>query len=368
MEGTNSNQTIEAVNASLHEDGVTDGLPVVPPTAEAIDEMCRGSDRDPDTVLATLGEDDEPLTIRTLATNAVMAGCSPIHLPVLIAGAEAMGEQSARMDDAATDPGSWAYQWILNGPVRNAIDVRSDTGAFGPGFMANRTIGRALGLAFQNTTRANLRDESVTGTPFKYSLVAGENEEKSPWEPYHIDAGFDREMSTITLSPRRSFIQFIPYGMDATGILEAMQYNTIPDMLGSSHENGNDTIVHTVAPYNAEELDLAGFSKSDVKEYLAENSVRPWDEIGPTLERRHGAFDRECDAAPLQAAQIDDPDQVQIYVVGGSGRFNAVGHAIGGPVTKPIEFPDHWEELLEEYRVERDWGEITEAYDERSDR
>jgi len=367
MTGMSENeQTLEGVNEELHTRGATDGLPVVPPTEDRVTELLRGTDLSPDEVLATVGEREGAVTVRKLAINAVMAGCAPIHLPVLVAGARAMDDPASNVDAAAVDPGSWAFQWIVNGPVREDLDIRSDTGAFGPGFWANRTIGRALGLTYQNTALVHPDSEEtgVTGNPFKYTLVAGENEDRSPWAPFHVDAGYDREDSTITLSARRSFVQFIPYEMDAEGVLRAMQYNTTPDMVAGSAGGTTKTVVHTIAPYNAEELGEAGLTKQDLKEYLAENSVRPADELG-AVDRAPGAEEATATGAvePLQAKTIESPEHVQVYVVGGSGRFSAVGHTMGGPVTQQIEFPSEWETLLDEYSVERNWGEITEEYD-----
>lgn len=359
---TRDEATLASVNDWLYDEGLTDGLPVVPPTEDLLDEILRGTDLPRDRTLATVGEDGSALTVEVLAANAVMAGCTPIHLPVLVAGARAMDHPDSAVDDAMADPGAWAFQWIVNGPVREALDIRSDTGAFGPGFMANRCIGRALGLAYQNAAGIDLNDsDDRTGTPFKYTLVAGENEERSPWDPHHVDVGYDRADSTITLSCRRSFIQFIPYSMDAEGVLRAMQYNTIPDMIGSGAHEPPRSVVHTVAPYNADDLAEAGLSKADVKAYLADNSVLPYDEIGPPLEADR--LSEVSGVTPLQARQIDDPDRIQLYVVGGSGRFSAVGHARSGPVTREIEFPDGWDDLIDEYAVEREWGEIAESYD-----
>lgn len=356
-------RSLADLNDELHARGATDGLPVVPPTEELVEEMLSGTDLDPGRKLATVGERDGSLTVEKLAVNAVMAGCTPIHMPVLVAGARALADPAVAVDEAMVAPGSWSLQWIVNGPVREDLDIRSDTGAFGPGFLSNRSIGRALGLAYQNTALVHPAhgDGDLTGTPFKYTLVAGENEERSPWEPHHVSEGFDATDSTVTLSVRRSFVQFIPYSMDADGVLRAMQYNTTPDMLGTGRANPPQSVVHTVAPYNAEDLADAGLSKNDVQEFLAGNSHLPYDKVGPAVEAsRDGGDDR---VTPLQAAQIERPEDVQLYVVGGSGRFNAVGHARGGPVTRQIEFPDGWESLLEEHAVEREWGGIAEAYD-----
>lgn len=364
MSTSDSGESLEALNDELYKQGATDGLPVVPPTRERIDEMLRGTDLPRDQELAVLGEREGVLTVEKLAANAVMAGCYPPHMPVLIAATRAMADPASNIDRAAVDPGSWAYQWIVNGPVREALDIRSDTGAFGPGFRANRAIGRALGLAYRNTALIDPRhgDRSVQGNPFKYTLVAGENEEASPWEPHHVTDGYDEDESTITFSARRSNVQFIPFGMTADGVLQAMQANTTPDMVGRTGAEHDDTVVHTVAPYNAAELDDAGLTKQDVKEFLCDNSEITYGKLGSDAAKSDASWTDKV--TPLQTKQIEDPDLVQVYVIGGSGRFNGAGRAIGGPVTQPIEFPDGWDTLVAEYAVEREWGQISQTYDE----
>ena len=357
---------LEETIDSLYAQGVTDGLPVVPPTEARVEEMLRGTDRPRDHEIGRLGNREGQLTVEKLAVNAVMAGCAPIHMPVLLAGAEAMADPQSNAIQIAVSTGSWSYLWIVNGPIRRDIDIRSEAGAFGPGFKSNRTIGRALGLAYRNTTLIHPGEKNmgVQGNPFKYGLVAGENEEQSPWEPLHVTAGFDREESTITLSPRRNFIQYLPHGMSVDGILRSMQYNTIPDIVARVGDSFDERVVHSLGPYNAEEFGRAGMSKRDVKTFLCENSYLEYDTIGPVLEdeTRASAPD-SSDATPLQARQIDDPESVQIVVVGGGGRFNAVGHTMGGPVTQGIELPEEWDSLLDQYAVQREWGQEADPFE-----
>lgn len=344
-------RSLEAVRDQYYHDGLTDGQPILPPTRERVDEMLQGTDKPPDRELVEVGEN--ALTVEKLATNAVMAGCSAAHMPILIAGARAMA--AAPLMQADTDPGSWAFQWIVNGPIRDAVHLRSDTGAFGPSFRPNRVIGRALGFAYRNTTFPDGETEGI-GTPFAYSMVAGENEERSPWAPYHVDAGFEPDESTITFALRRSFVQSIPNRMNAHGTLQSMVHFTPPQMVGGQAEPGERRVMHTIGPYNAEELANAGMSKYDARTYLAENATRPYEMIAPEF----GAAAPNDDPEPLQMRQITDPEHVHIFVIGGSGRFNAVGESLGPPITRSIDVPDNWQTLVKTYPVERDWGESYE--------
>ncbi|MFC6724319.1 hypothetical protein ACFQE1_08030 [Halobium palmae] len=349
-----------AISRSLYEQGMTDGLPVHPPTEDAVAEMLRGTARDRDHVLGRLGNNENALTVEKLASNAVMAGCLPPYMPVLEAGARALADPKSNSIQVSVSTGSWAYQWIINGPVREELDIESGTGAFGPNFHANRTIGRALGLAYKNT--ANLRpgekDMGVMGNPFKFSLLAGENQEHSPWEPYHVTHGYDAEESTITLAGPNSFVQYFPHENTADEILKGMVRNTPPSMVGGEQQGGDidQTIFHLVNRYNAEELAGIDATKRDVKEYICENSYLRTEDyqkgsLWDGVLRRH-----EGKGSPLQVAQVDDPEYVKVVTVGGPGRVNAiVGPSIGGPVTKRIEFPNDWDALVEEYALDRRW-------------
>ena len=355
-----ADESSAAVSESLYERGLTDGLPIVAPTDERVEEMLRGTDNPRDHVLGRVGNHDNPLTVEALASNAVMAGCVPPYMPVLEAGARALADRSSNSIQFSVSTGSWAYQWLVNGPVREALDIQSSSGAFGPYFRANRTIGRALGLAYKNTARIQPgeKDMAVMGNPFKYSLLAGENEEASPWEPYHATHGFDAEDSTITLAGPNSFIQYFPHETTAEEVLAAMIRNTPPAMVGGTQQGGDfdQTVFHLVNEYNAEELASAGLSKQEVKEYICENSdLRVEDFQKGTLWdgalRRH-----EGKVGPRQVPQFDGPEFVKVVAVGGPGRVNAiVGPSIGGPVTKTVEFPDGWESLVTEYAEQRDW-------------
>lgn len=366
-EDSASDQSLEEITDSLYRKGSTDGLPIVPPTDGRVREMLRGTDLPADHVIGRLGNKDAPLTVEKLATNGVMAGCRPIHLPVLIAGAEALADPDSNAIQFSVSTGSWAYFWALNGPIRTELDVQSGVGAFGPGFRANRGIGRTLGLAYKNTTniQPGEKDMATVGNPFKYSMVAGENEEESPWEPYHVTEGFDQRESTITLAGPNSFIGWTPYENDPKHVLEGMVTHMEPGMTGAELADRKSTVIHALAPYNAEELADAGMSKQDVKEYISDNSYLPASEY--SRGKWADNLIEQVDDGPvpsLQLPQIQDPEHLNIFTIGGvGGRFNAaIGKTLGGPVTKKIKCPDNWNELLEEYRVEREWGQGSNVY------
>jgi len=356
---------IEGVTESFYREGRTDGLPVVPPTEERVERMLEGTDLPSDEVLGRLGTREGTLTVEKLAVNGVMAGCLPIHMPLLVAGARVLADPKSNAIQASVSTGSWAYLFVVNGPVREALDVNSDTAAFGPGFRTNRTVGRALGLAYKNAAdiHPGEKEMATLGNPFKFSLVAGENEARSPWEPLHVERGYDRESSTVTFAAPNSFLQyqFKPGAQSDQQMVESLIQHTPPQMLGLKTETANERyegaqleVFYALCPYNAQELE--GYTKAEIKEYIFENARRPVEELFDVDLSSGGDGDG---LQPLWGRQFDSPDRINLFVTGGSGRFNAaIGPTLGGPTTKRVELPDNWETLLERYGdgLDREWG------------
>ena len=345
-------ESLEDINRSLYKEGMTDGLPVIPPTEERVDEMLLGTDRDRDEVIGELGNNENALTVERLAANAVMAGCIPPYMPILEAGAEALADPDSNSIQFSVSTASWSYQWVVNGPVREKLDIASESGAFGPSYHANQTIPRALGIAYRNTAKIypGEKDMGVMGNPYKFYFLAGENEEASPWDPYHVSQGLDEDDSAISLAGPNSWVQWFPGENNAEHVARGMIRNTPESMRARSGEDLNATITHFINPYNAEELEKAELSKREIKEYLVRNSHYTTDEYSQTFRDDDGKIPQR------QVRQYRDPEPIKIATIGGPGRVNAIiGMSLGGPVTKRIEFPDNWGALLDEYSVEREW-------------
>ena len=172
--------------------GFTDGLPVVPPTEEKVEAMIEALGGDPAFLEARVPPRWGNLTRRVLAINAVMAGCLPIYAPVLRTALRAMCENHFNLNAIQATTHVIAPLAIVNGPVRKQIGMNAGHGAFGPGNRANATIGRAIRLVLLNVGGAlpGVLDKSTQGTPAKYSYCVAENEEDSPWAPYHVEKGY----------------------------------------------------------------------------------------------------------------------------------------------------------------------------------
>ncbi|MBI3300687.1 MAG: hypothetical protein HYZ72_01200, partial [Deltaproteobacteria bacterium] len=177
--------------------GVTDGLPVVPPTEERVKRMLAGADRDPQELIGTVGPNYGRATVEKVAINAVMAGCHPSYFPVVLAGVAALSDEKFNAHAINVTTFSATPLAIINGPIRQEIGVNCGHNALGHGFRANATIGRALRLIIMNIGGAKPQEitKATMGHPAQFTFCVGENEEESPWEPLHVERGFGREES-----------------------------------------------------------------------------------------------------------------------------------------------------------------------------
>ena len=342
---------LDEFNRFFYKRGWGDGLPLLPPTEEAVKEMLAGTDLPPDHIVGKIEPRLGKATVEAIAVNAVMAGALPTHLPILIACVEAAADPIGRLGASGTSTGSWAPFWIINGPVRNDARVNCGSGAMSPGDIANAAIGRAMGLIIKNIggARKAIEDMGVFGNPGKYSSVIGENEEDSPWEPLHVEQGLAGEASAVTLFFPNSYSQIWQYGSDDRGILNTFIYNLQPGRGGLS--------CLLVTPHHAKTLARKGWTKPMIKKYVCEFGRVPAYRH-PSYHEGGGYTARTPDIVPPNAmdpvAVVPSPDLLRILVAGGPGAFLglACGTSIGGAnfVTKKIELPADWSKLVARYR------------------
>jgi hypothetical protein len=181
--------------------GWSDGLPLVPPTEKRVLAMLEGTSRAPEEIVAQVPPDLAPCSVEKVAINAVMAGCKPEYLPVVLAAVEAACTDGFNAHGILATTMPVAPVVIVNGPVRQALGMNSGINVFGQGNRANATIGRALALVIRNVGggRPGEVDRATFGNPGKLSFCFAEDEEASPWEPLSVDLGKPRGVSTVTL-------------------------------------------------------------------------------------------------------------------------------------------------------------------------
>ncbi len=340
---------IGEVDQFYYRRGWTDGLPVIPPTEKAVSEMLAGTDLPPDYLVAEIVPRNGKATVEKIAINAVMAGCLPTYMPVLIAGVQALTAPDTTFGIWGVSTGSWAPFWIINGPVRNDLHLNSGSGTLSPGDKANAAIGRAMGLIIKNIggIRKASEDMGCLGNPGKYTLVMAENEEESPWEPLHVEYGFKKEDSTIGVAFPNTYTQMQPYGNDDQGIMRTLMYNLMPAVRG-----GYSLIL---PPMIAKTLAASGWKKQDIKAFIAQNGRVAAHELGAFWAPRPGGlFAEKVPLIAPDSVPVLRPELMRIVVAGGAGVF--MGQLMGSwavpsqKTIKKIEFPKNWDSLVRKYR------------------
>jgi hypothetical protein len=316
----------EAALELLHELGCTDGLPVVVPTRQRVDRMVLAGGVDPELSLGTIGPLQGEATVEKVAAAAVMAGCLPDYFPVVLAVARAACDPKLDLTEIQATTHSAAPLIIVNGPVRGACGIASGTGALGPGYRANATIGRALRLMLVNLGggRPGISDMSLLGHPGKFTYCIGEAEEESPLPPLHTSFGYDAEQSTVTL-----VCVDAPHSVICAAADDDFAGRLVKQFAAAlSYTGSNNTIagkgaqVLILNPLHAEALTRAGFDRRALQVRLAELAVRPASEIYTRSDAMLAESGRVDDSGMLHA--VADPSDLVIIVAGGGGNYDVV--------------------------------------------
>ncbi len=338
---------LEEVNRFFYRRGWTDGLPIIPPTEEAVAEMLTGTDLPADHVVAKLIPRLGKATVEKIAINAVMAGALPTYLPVLIAGAQAVMDPGSGFISYEVSTGSFIPFWIINGPIRKDLHVSNGQGALSPGDIANATIGRAMGLIIKNIggARKGVEDMGTLGNPGKYTMVIAENEEESPWEPLHVERGFKKEDSTVSVSFPNSFWQLTQYGSDDKGILRAIIYNLHPS---------TSQLCLMLTPTHAKLLASTGWTKKEIAVFISQHARAPLYRFtqyyGNLLDRSTGMRRDLLMNAEDSISILNNPDSIWMFVGGGGGQWVGMIAGPEGRITKKLELPANWDKLVQKYK------------------
>ena len=341
---------VEAIE-HCYAQGWTDGLPVVPPTPALVDAFQATTGRDPDEVIWRMPQLYRSCTVHLAAVNAVMAGCRPEYFPVVLAALE------ATIDEGWPGSGGWQSTTgggpiqIVNGPVRSELGFNSAGNVLGPGFRPNATVGRAIRLIIMNVygIRPHELDQSTQGTPGKYSLCIAENEEESPWEPLHVELGFRPDESAVSAMHVRS-CEFVDNRHTAKA------EHVLSDIADTIARTGTvlrrtKRCLVLLGPEHAQAIAGQGFSKADVKAYLAEHAgrrasdLRPAGKDGVTVHAGAGdigtdgswqgmsrpATDEEAAAAgDAFVPMVRSPDDLLVVVAGArNAGVSTVCHPLG---------------------------------------
>lgn len=331
-----------------YEKGWTDGLPVYPPTERAVKAMLRFTDRKPDDVVAVLPPRNGAATVEKIAINAVMAGCRPEYLPVLTTAVEAIAQPEYNLYGRQTTTHPGAHLLIINGPIRKELDVNCRDNVFGQGWRANATMGRALRLILINVggNQPGVTDMATHGHPGKYSYCMGEDEEGSPWSPFHVERGLSPESSAVTVLCAEA-----PHNInDQVSKTPEMYLESAASTMATLGGNGlyrsglrgEQALVMTSE--SAHWIAEFGWSKHDVKTFIFENARKPIREL-----RNRGAWGKSplpkfinADDDDAMVPIVGRPENILVLVAGGHQRhMNALltaGYSLS--ITRAITLKD----------------------------
>ncbi len=260
--------------------GWTDGLPVTPPTEERVARMLGGTSRAPGEVVCVLPPDLAECTVEKVAINAVMAGCLPEYLPVVLAAVKAAATSRFNIHGISATTYFTGPVMVVNGPIRRRIGMNSGINALGQGNRANLTIGRAFNLVVRNVggSRPGGVDRAALGSPGKLSFCFPEDEEGSPWESLSVERGFSPDDSTVTLFAGHGPIEIIDQKSRTPGSLArtfALQLRMVghPKLVGMA-----DAIV-VVSPEHARVFREAGWSKTRLRQEIQSLLTLPGAEV-----------------------------------------------------------------------------------------
>lgn len=327
------------------EQGATDGLPVVPPTPEKVEAMLDALSGDPDFVECKVPPRWGTLTRRVLAINLVLAGCRPEYAPVVRAALLALTDAAFNLNGVQATTHMAAPLLVVNGPVRNEIGMNAGNNCFGSGNRANATIGRAVRLVLLNVGGGwpGELDKSTLGSPAKYTYCIAENEEQSPFVPYHVEKGYAAEDSTVFVmagEPPHSVTNHV--ADDPEGILDSICSAMSTFAHNNAVSSGHCAVVLGVE--HACTIAKKDWKRLDVRSYLWMHSGNRFREVA--FDHRYGKvynrnlpkwYKRDLDAhIPI----VPSPDHLHLFVAGGeAGRFSAFipgwGH-MSNPVLRPL--------------------------------
>jgi hypothetical protein len=329
------------IDRFFFERGWSDGLPIVAPTRERVAATLACTRRPPDEVVAKIAPGFGSATVERIAINAVMAGCYPEYLPVLIAAVEAVSTPKFNLSGVQATTNPAAVWMIVNGPIAQRLGVNGGANCLGPGSWANATLGRALRLILQNVGggRAGEMDRATHGQPGKYTFCCGENESMNPWTPLHVERGFDPDASTVTVVAPLGTWNMNTHAKDADDLVKVIG-DTMAFPASSDYVHGGSPWL-LLAPEHAAILEAAGLGKADVKRRLWSASklaasrlaARDLGRVQAARTAELGEITKET-LLPISVT----PDDINFIVAGGEGTHSVYipvsGHSF--PVTRGI--------------------------------
>jgi hypothetical protein len=324
-----------ALIEAYYEAGWTDGLPVVPPTDASVEAMLAAGGLRGNEVLGEIAGRNTAVVADKVAINAVMAGCRPEYLPVVVAAIRGLCDPAFAYHGPASSTGGSAIVLVVNGPIARRLGINRGNNAFGQGHRANATIGRAIRLVMMNAmnTRPGLLDRATLGHPGKYSFCFAEHEEDHPWEPLHVARGLRAKDSAVTVYASNSLCQVYNQLAASPEPLLLCLADALCN-LGSPNVKGFNESLVVLAGEHTEVLRAAKWTRRQVQEFLVEHA------------RRHLADFKRAAGLPGDVAPSDEttwrrvferPEDILIVCAGGrAGSWSACMPGWGNKWTRAV--------------------------------
>ncbi len=283
--------------------------------------MVAATARPPDELIAYLDPAGGAATIETIAANAVMAGCLPEYMSTVIAAVEALAIPDFNLHGIQTTTNPVGPAIIVNGPIRRTIGINCQRGLLGPGWRANATIGRAVRLCMLHIGGAapGTVDQALHGMPGKYTFCFGEDEERSPWPPLHVERGFAANESVVTCVGAIGTANVLAIYKKAESVLLA-----VADTLGQvgannvEFQHGNPLVIMSYGHANL--LQSQGYDKQRTKEWLYEHAKVPRSRFPDEIQALGGRPERR--AISEEHAVAAQPEDIVLVVAGGDEPYH----------------------------------------------
>jgi hypothetical protein len=340
----------EEVDALFFARGWTDGLPVVPPTQERVDAMLRGTDLSGDFEVAVLEPMYGVATIEKIAVNAVMAGCEPAHMPVLIAAVEAAADRNVDLRGMGTTTNPDAILLIVSGPVVKDLRLNAEVNVFGRGSRANLALSRALHLILYNIggSRPGITDMSTLGQPGEIAMFLAENADANPWPSIHTVLGHPARASVVTVAPVEGYSGVVGIGFDSPQFLKI-----IANALKGQDRTERHTVILVLARDTAAMLNNTGWSRERIAAFIKEQARVPLGEVRDLFGANRSRYRVVEERIPRDAPSdmlIPRPylEDILILVAGGAGEKSMIipCWSAGRPASREIRLPGNWASLL----------------------
>jgi len=338
----------EDVIEAFHARRWTDGLPIVPPTPERVNAMIAATGRSAREVVAVVPPRWAEATVENVAVNAVMAGCKPEYMPLLLAAVEAACDPAFSLYSVQATTHPCAVLMVVSGPVVKELDLNYRHGIFGPGFRANASIGRAMRLVLINVGGGipGSGDQSTQGSPAKFSYCIAENEEACPWEPYRVTKGFAATDSTVTVFSGEGPHNINDHLCQSAHTILAVAADAMAHI---GHNNAGSVskgdLLVVLGPEHAHSIAAGGLSRQDAQQFLFDKARNRLGKV--KLRATYKAVnwpawinpDDDDEMLPI----VSVPEHINILVSGGPGKHSAFIPTFGTSfsVTRKIQPVDY---------------------------